>query len=138
MFARRRLLFVLALLVVFLAGCGGVTTPISDEAQIKDKIAQQSVAISTKNWDWAKSCCYPGSLAYLTTEQVESIVAPYSSLMTVQITTAIYSVNIEGNEATAIVNIHLEVCYQGECTTNDTGLGTMTLIKSGGKWYLYT
>ena len=52
-----------------------------------------------------------------------------------------YSVNIEGNEATTIVNIHTEVCivdYQGGCVTDDTGLGTMTLIKNRGEWYLYS
>lgn len=39
MSTRQNSLFVLALLVVFLAGCGGSVTPsISDETQIKNRI----------------------------------------------------------------------------------------------------
>ena len=43
-----KLLLILALLVIFLAGCGGVTTPVSDETQIRNKIGQWSAAISAK------------------------------------------------------------------------------------------
>ncbi|GEM_PF-1280154 len=137
----KKLLPILALLVIFLAGCGGVTTPVSDETQIRNKIGQWSAAISAKNWELAKSCCYPGSPAYSTTEQLKATLAPYSSLYTIWVNTTVYSVNIEGNEATTIVNIHTEVCivgYQGGCITDDTGLGTMTLIKNRGEWYLYS
>lgn len=132
----KKLLPILALLVIFLAGCG-VTTPISDETQIRNKIGQYSMAISTKNWDLAKSCCYPGSSAYLTTEGIIAKLATYPPSTIINFSLPIYSINIEGNEAMAIVGGGLEICYQGGCTTYGTGLGTMTLIKSGGEWYLY-
>ncbi len=138
MFARRRLLFVLALLVVFLAGCGGTATPISDETQIKNRIGQFYAAISAKNWELAKSYCYPGSEAYLVTEQAEAIITslPQYNNAIIWVAPNIYSINIQGNEATVDLNIWTQVFYQGEYEELRQD-ARFILIKSGGEWYLY-
>ncbi len=133
----KKLLPILVLLAIFLAGCGGVTTPVSDETQIRNKIGQYSMAMSTKNWELAKSCCYPGSSAYLATEGIIAKLVTYPPSTTINFSLPIYSIDIKGNEAIAIVGGGLEICYQGECTTYSTGLGSMTFIKSGGEWYFY-
>jgi len=130
-------------LAIFLAGCGGgVVTPpiISDEAQITNKIGQFCVAISDKNWSLAKSYCYPDSSAYLMVEQVESMVAPYPQIsdVIIWINPSIYSIDVTGNEATAIVSVNMQVSYQGQYLVNEeTEPGITKLIKSGGEWYFY-
>jgi len=129
-------------LAIFLIGCGGgVVTPVmSDEAQITNKIGQFCVALSDKNFDLAKSYCYPGSSAYLMIEQFESMFALYPQMsdVTVWIYPAIYSIDITGNDATAIVSFNMQVSYQGQYLVDEeTEPGIMKLIKSGGEWYFY-
>ncbi|MBA7474058.1 hypothetical protein ES707_09405 [subsurface metagenome] len=138
---RKYFLVVLFLvLAIFLSGCGVTTPAMSDEAQITNRIGQFCVALSDKNFDLAKSYCYPGSSAYLMIEQFESMI-PSSIQMsdvTVWIYPAIYSIDITGNEATAIVSFNMQVLYQGQYLVNEeTELGIMKLIKSGGEWYFY-
>jgi len=126
--------------VMLLSGCNGLVTPIiSEETQIKDLIGKFCVAISDKNWNLAKSYCYPGSSAYLMIEQFESILAPYPQIsdVIIWIVPSIYSINIIGNEATVIASFYFQMWYQGEYFSDDTGKGTMILIKSGGEWYFY-
>lgn len=138
---KRKYYFVVLALIfaVFLAGCTGTGT-MSDEAQITNKIGQFCVALSDKNFDLAKSYCYPGSSAYLMIEQFENTI-PSSIQMsdvTAWIYPAIYSIDVTGNEATAIVSFNMQVSYQGQYLVNEeTEPGIMKLIKSGGEWYFY-
>jgi len=129
------------ILAMFLVGCaGGVTTPvISEETQIRDLISKLCLAISDKNWSLAKSYCYPDSSIYLEVEQVESMVALYPQIsdVIILINPYIYSIDITGNEAKAIVSFNIQIWYQGEYASNDTEKATTILIKSGGKWYFY-
>ncbi|MBU4294064.1 MAG: hypothetical protein KJ770_08450 [Actinobacteria bacterium] len=140
---KRKYFFVVLFLILamFLVGCGsGIVTPvISEETQIRDLISKLCLAISDKNWSLAKSYCYPGSSAYLMIEQVESMVAPYPQIsdVIIWIVPSIYSINIMGNEATVIASFYVQMWYQGEYASDDTGKGTMILIKSGGEWYFY-
>jgi len=132
-------LFVLALLVVFLAGCGGSVTPsISDETQIKNRIGQYFAAISAKDWELAKSCCYPGSEAYLYTEQAEATVTslPQYDDAIIWVAAAIHSIDIRGNEATVDLDIWEQIYSQGRYE-EITVPGSVILIKSGREWYLY-
>ncbi len=135
---RKYFLALFLVLALFLAGCGGVTTPISDETQIKNRIGQYCAAISAKNWDLAKSCCYPGSEAYLVTEQAEAMVmsSPKLSNATFWVAPTIYSIDIQGNEATVELSIWTQIFYQGEYE-EQTVQGSVILIKSGGEWYCY-
>ncbi len=134
----KKLLPILALLTVFLAGCGSSVTPISDETQIKNKIGQYYAAISAKNWDLAKSCCYPGSEAYLYTEQAEVMFTsfPQYNDAIIWVAPTIYSIDIQGNEATVELDIWVQIYSQGEYE-EQTIPGSIILIKSGGEWYLY-
>ena len=130
-------------LAIFLVGCGSsgiVTTTMSDEAQITNKIGQFCVALSDKNFDLAKSYCYPGSSAYLMIVQFENMIP--SSIQMSDVTAwfnpAIYSIDVTGNEATVIVSVNMQVSYQGQYLINEeTEPGIMKLIKSGGEWYFY-
>lgn len=139
---KRKFFLVILFLIfaMFLVGCGGVTTPvISEETQIRDLISKLCLAISDKNWSLAKSYCYPDSSIYLGVEQVESMVALYPQIsdVIIWINPSIYSIDITGNEATAIISFNIQIWYQGEYASNDTGKATTILIKSGGEWYFY-
>jgi len=133
----KKLLLILVLLVIFLAGCGSTVTPISDETQIKNKIGQYCAAVSSKNWELAKSCCYPGSEAYLVTEQTEDMVMSSNLRDAIfWVAPAIYSIDIQGNEATVELDIWVQIFYQGEYE-EQTIPGSVILIKSEGEWYCY-
>jgi len=139
---KRKYYFVILFLVlaIFLTGCSGITTPvISEETQINGLIGKLCVAASDKNWSLAKSYCYPGSSAYLMIEQAESMIASYPQVndLILWMVPTIYSIDITGNEATVIASFYMQMWYQGEYTSDDTGKGTMILIKSGGEWYFY-
>ncbi len=137
---KKSLMILFLISVMLLSSCNGLVTPaISDRTQIKDLIGKLCVAISDKNWSLAKSYCYPGSSAYLMVEQFESIVAPYPQIsdVIIWVVPSIYSINIIGNEATVIASFYIQMWYQGEYASDDTGKGTMILIKSGGEWYFY-
>jgi len=136
------LLILVLVLVMFLSGCSGgsgVTTAISDEAQIQNLISKMCTATSAKDWSLAKSYCYPGSSVYLMIEQVESMVASFPQTNDVRIwmVPSIYSIDITGNEATVVMSATIQLWYQGEYESTDTGPGTTILIKSGGEWYFY-
>ena len=139
---RKYFLVVLFLiLAIFLSGCsgGGVTPTISDETQIMDLINKFTLAICDFNWDLAKSYCYPDSSAYLMAEQTESILAPYPQINDVILWLAptIYSIDITDNEATVKVSFYMQMWYQEEYASEDSGILTMIFIKSGGEWYFY-
>jgi len=141
---KRKLFFVVLALIfaVFLAGCSSTTgiSTMSDEAQITNKIGQFCVALSDKNFDLAKSYCYPGSSAYLMIEQFENMIpeSVQMSDITAWFYPAIYSIDITGNEATVILSLNMQVSYQGQYLVNEeTEPGIMKLIKSGGEWYFY-
>ncbi len=54
-------------LALFLAGCDGVTTPVSDETQIRKVVQNYCSAISDQDWDRAKSYCVYDSQVYFDT-----------------------------------------------------------------------
>jgi len=125
---------------MFLVGCSGVgpNPSITDETQISDLISKLCVAISAKDFDLAKSYCYPGSSAYLMIEQFETMVDPYSmNDVTIWAYPSIYSIVVTGNEATVVAEINIQIWIQGVEQIVDTQPGTTILIKSGGEWYFY-
>jgi len=128
------------ILAMFLVGCSGVgpNPSITDETQISDLISKLCVAISAKDFDLAKSYCYPGSSAYLMIEQFETMVDPYSmNDVTIWAYPSIYSIVVTGNEATVVAEINIQIWIQGVEQIVDTQPGTTILIKSGGEWYFY-
>jgi len=123
-----------------LIGCNeGATTPIvSDEIQVTNRIEQFCTAISNQNWSLANSYCFSGSSAYLTVEQYKKLIESYPPGTTFEVDPAIQSVNIIENEATVELSPSVQVCYQGNCVTENMDYpGATTLIKSEGEWYLY-
>ncbi|MBA7560593.1 hypothetical protein ES695_14460 [Candidatus Atribacteria bacterium 1244-E10-H5-B2] len=53
------------MLAIFLTGCtGGVVTPLTDEAKIKNVIQEFFLALSDQNWSKVKSYCVYGSEIY--------------------------------------------------------------------------
>ncbi len=110
----------------------------TEKTQIKDKIAQYCAAISVRDWDLAKSYCYPESLVYSVTEQREAlgISIPQS------VTFHTGSINIKKDEATVAVNFRIQTNLQEEgeeySSIKDCVMpAILILIKSEGEWYLY-
>ena len=59
------ILLTFLILVIFLTGCnGGIVTPLTDEAKIKNFIQEFCLALSDQNWSKAKSYCVNGSEIY--------------------------------------------------------------------------
>ncbi len=115
MSTRQNSLFVLALLVVFLAGCGGSVTPsISDETQNKK---QNRVAfcsnISKRLGISKKLLLSSGSEAYLYAEQAEATVTslPQYDDAIIWVAAAIHSIDIRGNEATVDLDIWVQIYF---------------------------
>lgn len=133
------LVFSLVVLAVYLSsGCSGVTTPsISDETRIKDRISKFCLALSNKDWNLAKSYCYPGSSAYLVTEELESVFTLLPPEARILVTPRIYSINVRGNEATVTLDIRIQMWYRGEYVSEYTDIAETILIKSHGEWYFY-
>ncbi|MEN3203057.1 MAG: hypothetical protein ABDK87_04945 [Atribacterota bacterium] len=132
------LVFSLLVLAVYLSGCSGVTTPvISDEAQIVDLISKFCLAISDRDWNRAKSYCYPGSSWYLTVEELEEEFTFWLPGARIQMIPYIYSINIRGNEARVILALDVQIWYQGRYVSYSIGPAETLLVKIHGKWYFY-
>ncbi len=68
------LLLTFLVLAIFLTGCaGGVVTPLTDEAKIKNVIQELCLALSDQNWSKAKSYCVYGSETYNRLVELEEL-----------------------------------------------------------------
>jgi len=110
----------------------------TEKTQIKNKIAQYCAAISDRDWDLAKSYCYPESLAYSITEQREAL--GISIPQSVTFNTG--SIDIKKDKATVAVNFRIQTNLQEEgeeySSIKDCLMpAILILIKSEGEWYLY-
>ena len=128
---------ILLLIIILLTGCsgGGVIPSISEETQVRHKVVEFWGAMSRKDWNLAKKCCYPGSSAYHDVLAFQELLSPYpqASFWYSPIISSIYVV---GNEATVILTGSIKYSYGGYSYYKDVS-GYEILIKSGGRWYMY-
>ena len=135
---RKYFLALFLLLALFLAGCGGVTTPVSDETQIRNVVQNYCSAISDQDWDRAKSYCVYGSQVYFDTcaleEQVNNL---YQYAFTVTITYSVTISNVEINGDYAEVSLSggtLIITMDDYSQRQDIPGGTFYLQKIDNSW----
>ena len=82
------LLLSILIIAIFLTGCstGGVVTPATDEAKVKNAIQDYFLAINDQNWSKAKNYCVYGSDRYFATcvlEDAVNILYQYATTVTI-------------------------------------------------------
>ncbi|MBA7588271.1 hypothetical protein ES708_30325 [subsurface metagenome] len=130
------LVILLLILAIFLTGCGGLVTPVTDEAKVKEVIQGFWSALSNKQFELAKTYCVPYGDAYYAVEDYQ-ILSDYD-YVTINWTPCINWIKIIGNKATVNMTITLDgtVCFEGFCSSQNETLHnySMYLIKSYGDW----
>ncbi len=148
MFARRRLLFVLALLVVFLAGCGGApVSDLEDKREINMIVDTYLNAVFNGDYNTAKGCLHPDSPLQERLDMIFQQFAPifadlHSSGYTLVADLDLLNINISGDTAVATVGTanfcYYHNIYDMDCEQNNDLYGSQIMFKKyAGKWYVY-
>ena len=135
---KRKYFFVIFFLVlaIFLSGCsgGGIVTPATDEAKVKNVINEYFLAISDKNWSKAKSCCVYGSVRYYKTcDFEEAINTQFTSNVTITCYVTISNVSVNGNYASAYFDVTTNIT-DGSYYNSDSLSRNYNLQKVGESW----
>jgi len=134
----KRKYFLVGLVLIFamfLSGCGGLVTPVTDESKVKTVIQEYFLAINNQNWIKAKSCCVYESNVYEFTCALEAGDALYQNIpvVTIIFSVDIFDVSISGSYATAYSSvIAVTTTYYG--SYSDIGLLNIYLQKVGNYW----
>ena len=133
------LIILFLVLAIFLVSCGGVVTPVTNEAKIKSVINEYFLALNDQNWSKAKSYCVYGSDIYYATCQMEDLANTlhlYCNIITVNAVVNIYNVSIYGNYSQAYCYFTYIITYCGYYES-DSGYVYYYLQKIGNNWKLY-
>ncbi len=122
------LVILFLILVIFLNGCGGVVTPDTDEAKVKEVIQNYALAMNNQDWNKAKSYCVYNSWAYWMVESYEFLVDYYGFEIFTFKVDIIRDIEVEGNYAQADIHIVDSILVRWELTY---------LQKVGGVWKIY-
>jgi len=135
---RKYFLALFLVLVLFLAGCDGVTTPISDETQIRNVVQNYCSAISDQDWDRAKSYCVYGSQVYFITcvlEEQVNFYINYGYSITITCSVTISNVEINGDYAeVSLSRGTLIITMDDYSQREDIKEGTIYLQKIDNSW----
>jgi len=114
-------------LVLALAGCGGVVTPDTEETKVKGVIQNYALAMNNQDWNKAKGYCIYQSYAYYMVEVIESL-TDYYEVFTYKID-KIRDIEVEGNYGEANIRIVSTIGVWNEY---------IYLQKINGIWKIYT
>jgi len=138
---RKSFLIVLVLiLAIFLIGCNGVVTPVTDEAKIKSVINELWLAINDQNWSKAKSYCIYGSEAYYGVCYLEDLFDTanlYCDNVTIFAYVNILNVSIYGSYSKVYVYISAVISGCGS-SAGDSFYSYHHLQKVGNSWKIYS
>ena len=138
---KKIILSVFIILLIFISiGCSGINPIIPDinqEEEIKETINNYWLALSNKQYGLAKIYCVPYGDAYYAVEEYQNLFD--YDYITLNWTSYINYVEINGNEATVNIDITLvvTVCFENICSTESEILYNypMYLIKTDDFWY---
>ena len=135
------LLLSILILVIFLTGCstGGIVTPATDEAKVKNAIQDYFLAINEQNWSKAKNCCVYGSDRYYATcvlEDAVNTLHQYATIVTITCFVNISNVSVNGSYASAYLSGSMIITadYYSE---SGSASGYYYLQKVGNSWKIY-
>jgi hypothetical protein len=135
------LLLSILILAIFLTGCstGGVVTPATDEAKVKNVIQDYFLAINDQNWSKAKNCCVNGSDRYYATCVIEdgiNTLYQYASIVTITCFVSISNVSVNGSYANAYLSGSMIITadYYSE---SESASGYYYLKKVSNSWKIY-
>lgn len=137
--------FLLSIFVIFLililVGCAGVTPVIPDvyqEEKVEKVINNYWLALSSRQYELAKTYCILNGKWYLATEEYQDM--PYFGFSTLTWNAYFNYIEINGNSAKANINLTLTVtvCFEDICSTESETLYNcpMYLTKISGVWKL--
>ena len=99
------LVILFLILAIFLNGCGGLVTPDTEEAKVKNTIQNYALAMSNQDWNRAKSYCIYNSYAYFMVEAIEYLADYYGVGVFTYKIGKIRDIEVDGDYAQA--NIHI-------------------------------
>ncbi|MCK4376889.1 MAG: hypothetical protein KAV97_01585 [Actinomycetia bacterium] len=127
------------ILAMFLSGCGGLVTPATDEAKVKNVIQNYYLAINDQNWSKVKSYCIYGSDQYYKVSLMEdaaNVLQQYYGTVTITCFADISNVSVSGSYASAYINVTV-VVTAGIYYDTYSDSGYLYLQKVGNSWKLY-
>ena len=138
---KRKYFFVVLFLIlaIFLSGCNGIVTPVTDEAKIKSVIYEYFLALNDQNWSKAKSYCVYGSDQYYAVCQAEDLANTaylFCNQVTINFVVNIIDVSINGSYSQVHSYVSYLVTYCGYYE-EDEGDSYLELQKVGNSWKLY-
>jgi hypothetical protein len=119
-------------LLLVVTGC----TPSSDEAQIESVVNGYASAISSQNWNKARSYCVEGSTPYTAVDGLEDIINQSSGSISIDYSITISNISINDSYATVSGSYALIISGGGQ-SMDDSGNITFNLQKVDGTWKLY-
>jgi len=134
------ILVLVLILAMFLSGCGGITTPATDEDKIKNVVNECVLAVNDQDWSKAKSYCVYGSEEYYKVCYIEDMVNTlhlYYGLITINYYIDILDVSIYGNYSEVYGYLTLVMTADGYYES-DSGYFWQYLQKVGNTWKIYS
>ena len=129
---KKLLLVAVILIVLTVTGC----TPTSEEAKIESVVNGYASAISSQNWNKARSYCVEGSTPYTTVDGLEDIMNQASGSVSIDYIITISNTSINDYYATVSGSYAL-IMSGGGTSMDDSGNLTFNLQKVNGTWKLY-
>jgi len=128
------------ILAIFLSGCGGIITLVTDEAKVKSVIYEYFLATNDQNWEKAKSYCIYGSEEYHDLCFFEDMINVYSQTtgnITITMDADIINTNIMGKYATVYLKVTSLITVNYDIVINDNVFCYYYLQKIGTNWKIY-
>jgi len=134
-----QILILFLIFTIFLSGCGGITTPATDETKVKNVLQNYYLAINDQNWNKVKSYCIYGSDQYYKVSVMEDAVnalQQYYGTVTITCFANISNISVNGSYASAYINVNILV-IAGYYYDTAYDSGYLYLQKVSNTWKLY-